>query len=55
MKKIEELNQTRLITVTINKSLNKYKDKVLFPEKVAKANDALKNVGLPKSQPKPKT
>jgi hypothetical protein len=29
-------------------SLNKYKDVVLFPDKVAEANRILKEVGLPK-------
>jgi hypothetical protein len=30
-----------------NKSLNKYNDVVLFPEKLAKANEMLRKVGLP--------
>lgn len=32
----------------IDKSLNKYSNVVLFPEKLAKANETLKRVGLPK-------
>jgi hypothetical protein len=36
------------IKVTINPELDKYKDIVLFPEKVAEANRILKEVGLPK-------
>jgi hypothetical protein len=32
----------------INKSLNKYNNVVLFPEKLAKANETLKRAGLPK-------
>lgn len=42
MKKIEELNKSRLPIVKIEKSLGKYKDKVLFKEKVEKANETLK-------------
>ncbi len=34
--------------VRIDKRLNEYENKVLFPEKLAKANEMLKNVGLPK-------
>jgi len=34
--------------VNIDKALNKYEDKVLFPDKLEKANEMLKNVGLPK-------
>jgi hypothetical protein len=33
--------------VRISKSMDKYKDQVLFPEKVAEANRTLKKVGLP--------
>ena len=48
MKKIEELNKSKLPIVKIDKSLDKYKDKILFKEKVEKANETLKSVGLPK-------
>ena len=34
--------------VKIDKSLNKYDDIVLFPEKVEKANEMLRTIGLPK-------
>jgi hypothetical protein len=34
--------------VRIDKKLNEYENKILFPEKLAKANEMLKNVGLPK-------
>lgn len=46
--KIEELNKRKTPIVTIDKSLEKYKGKNLFPEKLAKANDVLKRIGLPK-------
>ncbi len=45
---IEELKKRKTPVVVIDKSLAKYKGKNLFPEKLAKANDALKRIGLPK-------
>jgi hypothetical protein len=54
MKKIEELNKSKLPTVKIDKSLGEYKDKVLFKEKVEKANETLKKVRLPKPLQKSK-
>ena len=38
--------------VHINKSLDKFAGKVLFPEKVAKAKQMLKGVQLPKKKKK---
>lgn len=54
MKKIEELNKSKVPIVKIDKSLNKYKDQILFKEKVDKANQSLKSVGLPKISQKAK-
>jgi hypothetical protein len=48
MKKIDELNKKKVPIVRIDKSLNKYDDVVLFPEKVEKANEMLRTIGLPK-------
>lgn len=48
--KIKELNKSKVPIVKIDKSLNKYRDKVLFKEKVDKANETLKNVGLPETR-----
>lgn len=45
---IEELNKRKTQIVIIDKSLEQYKGKVLFPEKLAKANEVLKRIGLPK-------
>jgi hypothetical protein len=42
----KEISKNR--NAKVNKSLNKYSNVVLFPEKVAKANETLKRVGLPK-------
>jgi hypothetical protein len=47
MKSILELNQKKVPVVRIDKSLNKFSDKVLFPEKVAKAKQAFEKLGLP--------
>jgi len=34
--------------VRIDKSLNKYDDVILFPDKLEKANEMLRRVGIPK-------
>ena len=48
MKSILKLNEKKLPIVPVDKSLNKYSDKVLFPEKVKKAKKAFDKLGLPK-------
>ncbi len=48
--KIQELNKSKVPIVRIDKSLDKYKDKILFPEKLAKANEMLRKVGLPQKK-----
>jgi hypothetical protein len=45
---IEELNKRKTPIVVIDNSLEKYKDTVLFPEKLEKANATLKRIGVPK-------
>lgn len=45
---IKELEKRKVPIVRIDKSLNKYKDVVLFPDKLEKANEMLRTVGLPK-------
>ncbi len=49
---ISELNNRKTPIVIIDKSLEKYKGKNLFPEKLAKANEVLKKIGLPKLKTK---
>ncbi len=44
-------NKTTRTAVRINKSLEKYKDQILFQEKLDKANQILREVGLPKKKP----
>jgi len=48
--KVKELNKSKLPVVRIDNSLEKYKDKVLFKDKLDKANEMLKTTGLPKSR-----
>jgi hypothetical protein len=48
--KVKELNKSNLPLVRIDNSLEKYKDKVLFKDKLDMANEMLKTTGLPKSR-----
>jgi hypothetical protein len=49
---IKELNKKKVPNVRIDKSLNKYNDIVLNPDKVKKANEMLRTTGLPKPRRK---
>lgn len=51
MKSILELNEKKVPIIRIDKSLNKYSNVVLFPEKVEKAKETFAKIGLPKKQP----
>ena len=48
MKITTELKKRKIPIVKIDKSLNKYDDIVMFPDKLEKANEMLRKVGLPK-------
>ena len=48
MKSILELNEKKVPVVRIDKSLNKYDNIILFPEKMEKAKEAFAKFGLPK-------
>ena len=48
MKTIKELNEKKIPIVRIENSLKKYKAMPIFQEKVDKANETLRTVGLPK-------
>ena len=48
MTTIEKLNKTKMPIVKIDKSLERLRGKNLFPEKLAKANEVISRVGLPK-------
>jgi hypothetical protein len=45
---VKDLNTKKKPVILIDKSLDFFNDKVLFPEKLEKANEMLKKVGLPK-------
>ena len=47
MKTVQVLNNSKIPIVSIDPSLEQYRDKVLFPEKLAKANEMLKAAILP--------
>ncbi len=47
---IKELNSKKTPIVTIDKSLEKFKDLPLFQKKVDRANEILRKVGLPKTK-----
>lgn len=50
MKKIEQLNNSKVPVIVFDKKLERFRNKTLFPEKLAKANDILSKVGLPKKE-----
>lgn len=48
MKTIKEINQKKVPIVRIDNSLEKFKSMPIFQEKVDKANEVLRKVGLPR-------
>ncbi|MCW3092405.1 MAG: hypothetical protein JWP81_3474 [Ferruginibacter sp.] len=54
MKTVEQLNKnkSKVPIVRIDPSFEQYLDKVLFPEKLAKANEMLKTAKLPNKKPR---
>ena len=46
---IDLLNQSKVPIIVFDKKLKEFKGKVLFPEKLKKANEILLKAGLPKS------
>ncbi len=48
MKTIKEINQKKTPIVRIDSSLEKFKSMPIFQDKVEKANEVLRKVGLPK-------
>ncbi len=45
---LKNMDTKKKPVVLVDKSLDFFNDKVLFPKKLEKANDMLKKVGLPK-------
>jgi hypothetical protein len=44
---IEQLNQSKVPIIVLDKKLEQFRGKILFPEKLAKANEILAKTGLP--------
>ena len=45
---IDQLNQSKVPIIVFDKKLEELKGKILFPEKLKKANEILAKAGLPK-------
>jgi len=45
---IEHLNKSKFPAIVIDKSLERFKGRILFPKKLEKANEVLAKAGLPK-------
>jgi hypothetical protein len=50
---IKDINTNKKPVVLVDKSLDFFNDKILFPKKLEKANEMLKKVGLPRLDNKP--
>ena len=48
MRVTTELKKRKTPIVKIDKSLDMFDDKILFPEKLERTNEMLKKIGLPK-------
>lgn len=48
--KVEDLNKAKIPVVKINKKLEEFKGKILFPEKLELANKMLDKAKLPKTE-----
>ena len=53
--KTKQLKASKFPNAHYDKVLDKYQGKVLFKDKLEKANETLKNVGLPKERRKDKS
>ena len=47
MKTVEQLNKRKVPIVAIDHALDKYRNKIMFPEKLERANKMLKTAKLP--------
>jgi len=48
MKITAELKKRKIPIVRVDEALNQYDSQILFPDKLEKANEMLKKIGLPK-------
>ncbi len=51
MKTLKNISKQNLPLVVVDKNLDKLRDKIMFPEKLEKANKALSTAKLPKKKP----
>jgi hypothetical protein len=49
---IDQLNQSKVPIIVFDKKLEEFRGKVLFPEKLKRANEILAKAGLPKVETK---
>lgn len=49
--KVEQLNKSKVPIIVFDKKLEQFRDKVLFPKKLKKANEILAKTGIPKLKP----
>ena len=47
MKTVQKLNNNKSPIIAIDPALDKYRDKIMFPKKLEKANSMLKTAKLP--------
>jgi hypothetical protein len=44
---LNQLNESKIPIIVLDKKLEELRDKILFPDKIEKANDILAKTGLP--------
>ena len=52
MRTVKDLSGRKVPIIAIDPALEQYKDKIMFPEKLAKANLMLKTAKLPAKKPR---
>ena len=50
MTKIDKLNKSKVPVIVFDTKLEQFRDRVLFPDKLEKANQILSKTGLPKKK-----
>jgi len=48
MNAVAEVTRRKVPIVRVDEALNMYDDRILFPDKLEKANEMLRKIGLPK-------
>jgi hypothetical protein len=47
---VDQLNKSKIPIIVFDKKLEQFRGKTLFPDKLAKTNEILAKVGLPKKK-----